>query len=88
MSDLGPLAFTYRDSDSAWRGRLQSERPEYSEEMAGKIDEEIEKIIGGCYDRAQQILLDRRVALDRLAKRLIEVETGGTGRTKRDTGIN
>ena len=35
----------------------------YSEEVAGKIDDEVKKIIDGCYAKAEQILKDNRNVL-------------------------
>src|SRR5207342_2290753 len=48
---------------------------DYSEDTAIKIDKEVQKIIGGQYERARKILEDNRDALIRLAEALLEFET-------------
>lgn len=46
----------------------------FSEETARLIDEEVRKIIEGQYERAQQLLREKRKELDALAKLLLEKE--------------
>lgn len=75
MSGLGPLSFSYRDPEAAWAGHLLVGQKLYSEEMASRIDREIEKLIDEAYAKALGILQENRELLDRLAERLIEVET-------------
>jgi cell division protease FtsH len=43
--------------------------------MSALIDAEVEKIIKDAYTRAKEVLTTHRVALDAIAKKLIEVET-------------
>ncbi len=47
---------------------------EYSEETARQIDEEVKKIIDDTYNKAKQILTDRRKELEELAQLLLEKE--------------
>jgi cell division protease FtsH len=47
----------------------------YSEEMAQAIDQEMRHILESAYQRARDILGQRRRQLESLAKRLLEVET-------------
>jgi cell division protease FtsH len=42
---------------------------------AAQIDEEVKKLLAGCYEKAKELLADNREALDRLAKHLKERET-------------
>jgi cell division protease FtsH len=48
---------------------------EVSEQTAREIDEEVRRIIDGCYNRARQIILDQKDKLVALAEVLIEYET-------------
>lgn len=66
MSDsLGPVAYAAdRYGDAA-----------YSQEVAGKIDAEVSRIIENAKERARKVLEEHRGALDAIAERLVEVET-------------
>jgi len=75
MSDvLGPRTFGQKE-ELIFLGREIAEQRDYSEEVARQIDEEVKRIIDMAYQWAMQILKDNREKLDKLAKRLIEVET-------------
>lgn len=66
MSDtLGPVIY----QESAYG------KPEYSQETAGKIDEEVRSILQKCYDKAKELLVQHRDKLDKLAQLLLEKET-------------
>ncbi len=67
---LGEMAMNNTHEDGY--GLLQ--RPEYSEETARQIDEEIKKILKEAYDRAVAVLREHRDGLDRLAQDLLEKE--------------
>jgi cell division protease FtsH len=56
-------------------GRDFSSTPDYSEEVAASIDDEVRVLIDGAHDVAQRILTENRAALDLLAAALIEHET-------------
>ncbi|HEY1042003.1 MAG TPA: ATP-dependent zinc metalloprotease FtsH [Candidatus Paceibacterota bacterium] len=66
MSDsLGPVAYAAdRYGDAA-----------YSQEVAGKIDAEVARIIEEAKGRAREVLEQHRGALDAIAEKLVEVET-------------
>ena len=67
MSDkVGPVAF------SVDRGYGEHA---YSQEIAGKIDGEVTRIIEEAKKRAEKVLIDHRKALDAIAEKLVEVET-------------
>lgn len=69
MSDLG-IIFT-QDSPFFGEENLQ----ELSENSRQKIEKETEKILQQCYQRAQNILQEKRKVLDLLAKALVEKNT-------------
>ena len=58
------------------------EERDYSEHTAEAIDEEVRSLIDSLYDRVKKILQDRRSALSRIVKRLIEKETLDEGDLK------
>ena len=53
---------------------FQSERGNYSEETALKIDSEVKRILTDAHNTARQVLRERRETLDVLSARLLEVE--------------
>ena len=71
-SKVGPVAFA-RDATRA-TGFGFSER-DYSEKVLSEIDEEVTRIIAEAYERAKNILVEHRKALDSIALKLVEVET-------------
>jgi cell division protease FtsH len=71
---LGPMIFGQKD-EMVFLGREISEQRDYSEAVAEIIDEEVRKIVEEAYDRAKQVLAERRDRLDAVSNRLIEVET-------------
>jgi len=75
MSDrLGPLTFGHKE-EMVFLGREIGEQRNYGEEVALEIDKEVSEIIAEANERARAILVQYRPALDRIAERLIEVET-------------
>ena len=56
-------------------GRDYQAQHTYSEELGGKIDQEIKKILDECYTRAINILKENRSVLDNMVKVLFEKET-------------
>jgi cell division protease FtsH len=74
MSNLGPLTFGKKE-EQIFLGREIAQHQDYSEDTAVKIDQEVKRIVMDQYDRARQIILDNRDALDRLAQELLTRET-------------
>lgn len=73
MSELGTV-FLGADKE-VFLGRDYGTSHSYSEEMASKIDGQVQKIISACYDRAKQILLDNRAILDTMVRLLYAKNT-------------
>jgi cell division protease FtsH len=48
---------------------------DYSEEVAGVVDEEVKRLIEAAHDEAWEILVDNREILDELVLQLLERET-------------
>ncbi|MCH2050434.1 MAG: ATP-dependent zinc metalloprotease FtsH [Trichodesmium sp. ALOHA_ZT_67] len=75
MSDLGPLALENPNGEVFLGRGWQSQQPEYSEEVAIKIDHQIRTMVFHCYEKARKIIRENRVLMDRLVDLLIEKET-------------
>jgi cell division protease FtsH len=74
MSELGPLSFGGKD-EPVFLGRDFSQRADYSEDTAIRIDREVNRIVDGAYERAKNILTEHRAVLERLALELLEQES-------------
>ena len=78
MSDtLGPIQYG-RGNHQVFLGRDFGEDRNYSEEIAGKIDAEVRKIIETCYSNATQLLKDNWKKVERMVASLMEHETVDT----------
>lgn len=74
MSDvLGPIVYDSGD-DEIFIGRDMGHVKNYSETTASKIDEEVNRIITGCFSSAEKILSDNIEKLHEVANFLIENE--------------
>src|SRR5262249_56704815 len=71
---LGPRVFGH-DRSMPFLGREFSAEPDYSDEIAREIDDEIRRVVEEAHQTARDILNDHREALDRLSKVLLERET-------------
>lgn len=75
MSDaLGPRTYGQRE-DMIFLGREIHEERDYSETKAVKIDEEIDKLIGGALGTASELITKHKDAMDRIADYLMTHET-------------
>ena len=71
---LGPRVFGH-DRGQPFLGREFSSEPDYSDEIAREIDDEIRRIVEGAHQTAKDLLTERREELDRISKLLLERET-------------
>jgi cell division protease FtsH len=71
---LGPRVFGH-DRSQPFLGREFSSEPDYSDEIAREIDDEIRRIVEAAHQTAKDLLTDRRKDLDRISKILLERET-------------
>jgi cell division protease FtsH len=75
MSDkLGPMVFGQKE-ELVFLGKELGEQRDYSEAVAQEIDAEVRRLVTAAHDKARDILTQHRDKLDRVAQRLIEVET-------------
>ncbi len=72
--DLGPLTLGQKTGE-VFLGRDFSSHPDYSEQVAFEIDNEVRRLIDEAHDMALEILGENRDNLDRWADVLIDKET-------------
>ncbi len=71
---LGPRVFGH-DHGQPFLGREFSAEPDYSDEIAREIDDEIRRIVESAHMQAKDILTERKEALEQLSEILIKRET-------------
>ncbi|MEK6250732.1 MAG: ATP-dependent zinc metalloprotease FtsH [Actinomycetota bacterium] len=71
---LGPRVFGH-DRSLPFLGREFSSEPDYSDEIAREIDDEIRRVVEDAHQTAKDILNDKREHLDRISKILLARET-------------
>jgi cell division protease FtsH len=71
---LGMVEYGEHD-DYVFLGRELSRQRDYSEATAQEIDREVRKLCDDAYARARKLLLEKREALEAIAKALLEYET-------------
>ena len=71
---LGPRVYGH-DHGQPFLGREFSTEPDYSDEIAREIDDEVRRIIEGAHERARAILGEQREHLDRISNILLRRET-------------
>jgi cell division protease FtsH len=71
---LGPRVYGH-DHGMPFLGREFSSEPDYSDEIAREIDDEVRRIIEGAHQRARTILGEQRERLDRISQILLRRET-------------
>jgi len=71
---LGPRVFGH-DRGQPFLGREFSAEPDYSDEIAREIDDEIRRIVESAHQTAKSLLNERREELERISKLLLERET-------------
>lgn len=74
MSNIGPLSLENEESNP-FLGRGMGNTSQYSDEIAIKIDKQIQKIVYDCHEKTISMIKDNRVVMDRLVDILIEKET-------------
>jgi cell division protease FtsH len=71
---LGPRVFGH-DHSQPFLGREFSSEPDYSDEIAREIDDEIRRVVEGAHQRARDILTEHRETLDTVSEILVRRET-------------
>lgn len=73
-SGLGPMVYGQKE-ELIFLGREISEQRDYSDAIAEQIDKEVRSLVNEAHEKAKNILVQYREVLDRIAKKLLEVET-------------
>jgi cell division protease FtsH len=71
---LGPRVFGH-DHGQPFLGREFSSEPDYSDEIAREIDDEIRRIVESAHQQAKDILTERREELVNISEVLVRRET-------------
>ncbi|MDX6651036.1 MAG: cell division protease FtsH, partial [Solirubrobacteraceae bacterium] len=71
---LGPRVFGH-DHAQPFLGREFSSEPDYSDEIAREIDDEIRRIVESAHQQAKDILTQHRASLDTISQILVRRET-------------
>jgi cell division protease FtsH len=71
---LGPRVFGH-DRSQPFLGREFSAEPDYSDEIAREIDDEVRRIVEDAHQTSKDILSEHREQLDKISKILLERET-------------
>jgi cell division protease FtsH len=71
---LGPRVFGHEHSQP-FLGREFSSEPDYSDEIAREIDDEIRRIVEAAHQEAKDILSEHRAALEKISEILVKRET-------------
>ena len=70
---LGPVSY-HREREHPFLGREIAQPPDFSEDTARVIDEEVRALVGGLEQQAEQTLREHRPALEAAAQALVEHE--------------
>jgi cell division protease FtsH len=81
LSSLGPLTFGEEEGE-VFLGRSMSQRKEFSDKTAQRIDEEVSRIVSENYQKAKEILVSKLEILHTMAAALIKYETIDTEQIK------
>ncbi len=74
MSKLGPRTFGKKE-ELVFLGKEISEEKDYSEATAQEIDKEVSRFINEARETAEKIIQEKRIALEKIVKVLLEKET-------------
>ncbi len=72
--DIGPITFGSSGGEEVFLGKEFGQTKNYSEDVAARIDEEISKIIKGCYNKCTELLKENDEKLEEIAELLIKQE--------------
>ena len=74
MSDAIGMINYDGDGDEVFIGRDLAHTKSYSESIATVIDQEVKRIVDGCYDEAKRIIMEHKDVLESCAQLLLEKE--------------
>ena len=71
---MGPLTYGTKE-EQVFLGKDFSQQKNFSDQTAKLIDQEVKALVMGGYNKAHEILVESRDALERLAQALLDRET-------------
>ena len=71
---LGPLTYTEEDGE-VFLGRSVTQHKQVSNDTANAIDQEVRSIVDASYNRAKDVLIEKRAALEMMSDALMKYET-------------
>nr|YP_009497360.1 putative plastid division protein [Biddulphia biddulphiana]AWT40073.1 putative plastid division protein [Biddulphia biddulphiana] len=74
MSKIGPMAFEDENSGQVFLGGNMNTGSDYAENLADRIDNEVRQIIYYCDQKALEIILDNRIIIDKIARKLTRLD--------------
>lgn len=75
MSDeIGPIKYTDNE-ETLFLGREVTKSRDHSESLARRIDDELRKVVDGCYQAAEELVEAHREAIERITQALLVQET-------------
>lgn len=74
MSDLGPMQFG-ENNENVFLGRDYTSHKNFSDQVALEIDQQVRKIIDGCYKKAKDLLKKNEALVQLISEALIKQET-------------
>jgi cell division protease FtsH len=74
MSDVIGMAHLQEQQGAVFLGEELTRGKQYSEQTAREVDTEIKNLVHHCYENAENILKERRAALDAITEALLEKE--------------
>lgn len=75
MSNIGPIALEDANTGQVFLGGGLAKGPDFADNIADRIDDEVRKIVTYCEQKATDIIQDNRVAIDLIVEKLMDVET-------------
>jgi cell division protease FtsH len=75
MSDKLGMVQYGGDNEYVFLGRDMAQAKDYSEDTAMQIDEEVKRIVNGCFKRAEKLIKDNQKKVKLIADALIEYES-------------
>jgi len=75
MSNIGPIALEDANTGQVFLGGGLAKGPDFADNIADRIDDEVRKIVTYCEQKSTDIIQDNRVAIDLIVEKLMDVET-------------
>ena len=75
MSNIGPIALEDANTGQVFLGGGLAKGPDFADNIADRIDDEVRKIVTYCEQKAINIIRDNRVAIDLVVEKLMDIET-------------